>query len=97
MSRPSGWEMRSGSWWMWQWTWTEYSGIKVPFSGWLSVGVHVDLKRRFQQDIGYGPYIDLHLGIAILSLGRNPKYSSAYHRVANFARGGVVIQDSDCN
>lgn len=80
-----------------QWTWVKIGGIRVPFSGWLSFGVHIDLMRRHQQDVGYGPYIDFHLGMIILSLGRNPKYSSAYHRVANFARGGVVITDANSN
>lgn len=63
-----GWHMRHGPWWMIQWQWL----------GWLSVGVHVDfLHRRTADGLSYGPYVDLHLGLAVVSLGWHPLYAGS--------------------
>lgn len=77
------WHIRYGSWWMVQWS----------FAGWLSFGVHIDFRRRVNStlNVSYGPYIDMHLGMVILSIGHNPAYSGEIHRLVNIARGGVFF------
>jgi len=61
------WHLRYGSWWMVQWMWL----------GWISVGFHIDFKHHHMDNgESYGPYIDLHLGLAIVSIGNNPVYCS---------------------
>ncbi len=49
----------------------------LPFDGWIDFGgVHVDFRhRRGPAGKTYGPYIDLHLGVLILSLGWHPVYA----------------------
>lgn len=60
------WHRRYGNWWMVQWA----------LDGWLSFGVHLDFRHRRRGDgLTYGPYIDLHLGVVILSLGLRPIYA----------------------
>ena len=57
---------------------------------WFSLGLHVDLKRRRDhQGRSYGPYLDLHLGGVILSLGWNPAYSGELERLISTSRGGL--------
>lgn len=58
------WHISHGSWWTWQWCW----------DGFFSLGIHVDFRRRFTGSTldPYGPYLDIHLGPAILSLGYWP-------------------------
>jgi hypothetical protein len=75
------WRQRFGKWWMVQWLW--------PFDGWLSFGIHIDLKPRRRPDNGerYGPYMDVHAGIVILSLGYNPYHGVDYER-GSVGRGG---------
>jgi len=44
--------------------------------GWFSLGIHIDFRHRHRGDgLHYGPYVDLHLGFFILSLGLNPVYA----------------------
>jgi len=75
------WGIRYGSWWAVQWV----------LDGWLSFGVHVDLRRRPHAGVGtYGPYIDLHVGVLILSIGNQPAYSGDLERALSISRGGVV-------
>ena len=69
------WYIRHGSWWMLQWS----------FNWWVSLGVHVDFRRR----ASFGPYIDLHFGPAILSLGRHPAYTDEVEKALTFSRGGL--------
>lgn len=74
------WHLRCGSWWM----------AQACFDGWLSLGVHLDLRRRRTADgRRYGPYIDLHLGCLILSFGVNPAYSGEIEAASSVSRGGL--------
>lgn len=74
------WHLHHGRWWMFQWSW----------NGWLSLGVHLDFRRRPVGDNKtYGPYVDVHFGPYILSLGNNPVYTAAEEfRIAG-GRGGI--------
>ena len=75
------WGVRYGRWWMVQWV----------LDGWFSLGIHVDLKHRQRGDgVTFGPYIDLHLGVVILSLGWQPCYSTELEKCLSVSRGGVV-------
>jgi hypothetical protein len=75
------WGIRYGSWWAVQWV----------IDGWLSFGIHIDFKRRRdQQGRRYAPYIDLHLGIVILSFGVNPALSGDLEKAISVGRGGLV-------
>ena len=66
----AGWNSRHGSWWAIHW----------QVDGWASLGLHVDLKRRITAEgERYGPYVDLHLGPVIASVGVNPIRSTSYH------------------
>jgi len=80
MATPEVWHLRYGSWWM----------VQASFSGWLSLGVHVDVRRRHTNSgLRYGPYIDLHLGCVILSFGVNPAYSGEIEAACSVGRGGL--------
>jgi hypothetical protein len=60
------WHRRYGDWWMVQW----------ELDGWISLGIHIDFRHhRGINGHTYGPYVDLHLGVLILSLGRHPVYA----------------------
>ena len=64
--------------------------VQVILDGWLSFGIHLDFKHR--HDVfghSFGPYMDLHLGVLILSLGWHPYLSSDLERVSSVARGGT--------
>ena len=91
------WHLRYGRWWMLQWSW----------NGWLSLGVHVDFRRRpVGEGKTYGPYIDIHVGPAILSVGNNPVYTSDLEMHVSVCRGGIAagevpgannrLRSSDC-
>lgn len=58
------WHRYYGKWWMVQWA----------FDGWISFGIHIDFRHR-KRGFTYGPYVDLHLGMIILSLGWHPVYA----------------------
>lgn len=77
------WHLRHGSWWMVQWC----------LDGWLSLGIHVDFKRRVTGDgARYGPYVDVHLGVVVVSVGVNPKMSGDLESGVSVSRGGVSCQ-----
>lgn len=61
-------------------------------AGWFSLGVHIDFKKRKTGKDGtrYGPYVDLHLGILIVSVGVNPYYSSGWEGIISAGRGGEI-------
>lgn len=60
------WHRKYGRWWMVQGAW----------DGWLSFGFHIDFRHRRRGDgSSYGPYVDLHLGVVIISLGWQPVYA----------------------
>jgi hypothetical protein len=75
----AAWRSAHGSWWATHFCWDWF----------LSFGVHVDAKRRYtaRERIPYGPYVDFHLGPAVLSLGVNPIYST--DRDADSYRAGT--------
>lgn len=76
-----GWNLRHGSWWMVQW----------QVDGWVSLGIHVDLRRRYTavERVPYGPYVDVHLGVMIVSVGVNPVYSGELSSSVSVGRGGL--------
>lgn len=50
--------------------------VQWALDGWLSLGVHIDFRHRKRGDgLIYGPYVDLHFGVVILSLGLHPIYA----------------------
>lgn len=74
------WHVRHGRWWALQWCW----------DWWFSLGIHVDLRHRHRSDgLVYGPYVDLHLGFAVLSLGNNPIYAGDIEASCSVSRGGI--------
>ena len=78
----SKWHCRYGDWWM----------VQVVWDGWVSLGIHVDFKHRTDSfGHSFGPYVDLHLGIVIVSLGWHPAFSTDLERVSSVSRGGAAI------
>lgn len=74
------WHLHHGRWWMFQWSW----------NGWLSFGIHFDFRCRPVGEWGsYGPYVDIHFGPAILSLGNNPVYTAPEEMRSSVCRGGM--------
>jgi hypothetical protein len=75
------WYIRHGSWWMLQWAWP------VPF---FSLGIHVE-PRRGVTEAGkpFGPYLDLHFWIFVLSIVRNPVYTHGDTYRGTASRGGL--------
>ena len=73
--------MRYGRWW---------SVLPVQ-ERCLSLGVHLDTRARRTAGEGlrYGPYVDLHLGWVIVSVGVNPIYAGEVDLLIPSARGGV--------
>jgi hypothetical protein len=80
LPRLTGWHIWHGKWWMVQW----------DFSGWFSLGLHIDLRRRTHARTGtkYGPYVDLHLPGVILSFGPGCYWATGFDDI-NCGRGGV--------
>lgn len=72
------WGVRHGSWWLFQWS----------LDGTLSLGAHFDPCRRMSDAGRYGPYVDLHLGLAVLSLGRRPARANGI--VTLFGQSGIM-------
>jgi hypothetical protein len=56
------WGVRWGDHWMIQWS----------LDGTLSLGVHLDPRTRQADAGGYGPYVDVHTGPVVVSLGNHP-------------------------
>lgn len=60
------WGVAHNTWLAVQWS-TEYA---------LSLGLHLELRTRLNAaGDRYGPYVDLHVPFAIISVGRRPVYS----------------------
>lgn len=76
------WYVYYGSWWALQFLWPP---------DWFSLGIHLDLRRRGR----YGPYVDLHIGFWILSLGFHPIYAGEFDRSVSISRGGIPFSDAD--
>lgn len=60
----------------WGVAWGRRWAIQWATDGTLSLGLHLDPRRRRAPAGNYGPYIDLHLGPLVLSLGNNPARAS---------------------
>lgn len=75
--------MRYGAWWAAQWQ----PGI--------SLGVHVELRTRVTNSgVRFGPYIDVHVGPLVLSIGRNPIYAGEVDLLQSYSRGGLKAEES---
>lgn len=75
------WGVRYGSWWMVQYSldWT------------VSLGVHLDPLFRLSDTGPYGPYLDVHLGPAVVSVGRHPARANSL--VALLGQGSLMRPD----
>lgn len=70
--------MRYGSWWA------------VQRNAGLGLGLHFELRTRVTNaGVRYGPYLDLHIGQAVLSIGRNPIYAGEVDLIQSYSRGGI--------
>lgn len=75
--------MRYGGWWAVQWQ----PGI--------SLGVHLEPRCRVTNaGVRYGPYVDVHAGPLVLSVGRNPIYAGEIDLLRSFSRGGLNANGS---
>jgi hypothetical protein len=73
--------MRFGRWWAFQ----MHAG--------LSLGVHLELRAlRTNAGTRFGPYIDLHVGPFVFSLGVNPIYAGESDLIQSFSRGGISAE-----
>lgn len=80
------WRVRYGRWWCVQWC----------RDGWLSLGLHADFRRRigYMPDgtrMRYAPYLDLHVGWLMVSVGVNPVYAGHVYCDTSVSRGGRRI------
>ena len=70
------WHRAYGTWWM----------VTFAWAGWLSLGLHIDFcHHRRTPGKAYGPYIDLHLGVVVVSLGYRPIYAGEVELRSPFA------------
>lgn len=78
---------------LWQW-WGEWhcpiAAIQWDAGRLLQVGVHVEWRwwLRTNSGVHYGPYIDFHLPLLCVSIGRNPIYSGEWELLKSYSRGG---------
>jgi len=59
--------------------------IQWSLDGTFSLGIHVDPLTRQAAEGSYGPYIDLHLGPVVISLGNRPDRAGDYARLSSIA------------
>ena len=70
--------LKWGGWWAFQ------------RSGGLSLGVHLELRRRrTNSGVRFGPYLDVHVAAWTASLGVNPIYAGELDLLASTSRGGL--------
>lgn len=50
--------------------------MQFALDGTFSLGIHVDPKTRVAEAGAYGPYVDLHVGPVVASLGYHPARAS---------------------
>jgi hypothetical protein len=67
--------------WLW---WGSWWAVQLYRNRYVSLGVHVDFRR---------PYVDLHLGWLIISLGRNPVITNERDRLRGSCRGLLFRED----
>lgn len=60
----------------WGVAYSDHLAVQWSLDGTLSLGLHVDPRRRRSARGPYGPYIDWHIGPLILSLGSHPARAS---------------------
>jgi len=71
--------MRWGSWW----------AIQDRTCGW-SLGLHLEPHtHRTNAGVAYGPYLDVHVGSRVYSVGRNPIYAGEVALLSSYSRGGL--------
>lgn len=75
------WGVRYGSWWAVQWS----------VDGTFSIGVHVDPVPRRSARGRYGPYLDLHVGLIVVSFGVHPARASDFPVL--FGQGATMRAD----
>jgi len=74
------WGIRYGRLWAVQW-------VLAP---WVSLGIHMDFSRHIDsRGRTFGPYVDFHVLVLIISLGWQPAYSGELERALSISRGGV--------
>lgn len=74
--------------------------LQWQLSWWASLGVHVDLKRRHAANgqfkgRSYGPYLDVHAGFVIVSVGWRPYLTGELMNESGAARGGISVPSDD--
>jgi hypothetical protein len=75
------WGIRHGRWWM----------VQFALDGTLSLGIHIDPLRRFGDSGVYGPYVDLHFGPIVISVGNHPARANAW---GLYSQGGIMRPES---
>lgn len=80
------WYMIWGRWWLVYWT------LDLTFS----LGVHVEphcrpYNLKTGEHSSYGPYVDIHLPMFVISLGNNPVYMEAIDALRRYARGNIPV------
>lgn len=65
--------------------------VQWSFDGTMSAGVHLDPCRRVSDTGPYGPYLDLHLGPVVVSLGYYPARASGLVTLQGI--GGIMRPD----
>lgn len=71
-----------GSWWA------------IQRNAGFSLGLHLDWQSRVcGSGVPFGPYLDLHIGPFVLSVGRNPIYAGEIDLLQSFSRGGLNARE----
>ena len=65
--------------WLW---WGAFWAAQIAAGHYFSIGVHVDWAR---------PYVDVHLGWLIVSVGRNPVLTAERDRLRGSCRGFLFL------
>lgn len=76
---------RYGSWWC----------IHYALDRTFALGIYVQPWQGMTgSGLPYGPYIDVHLPMLILSVGVNPVYANDPEFIARYGRAGLRARDS---
>lgn len=67
--------------WLW---WGPWWAVQLYRGAYVSLGLHLDFRR---------PYVDLHLGWIIVSIGRNPVVTNERDRLRGSCRGFLFPKD----
>lgn len=79
-------------WPRWGLWWGPWWAVLFHCDWTFSIGIHVEPRRRQRgsEPSSYGPYVDLHLPMLCLSVGRNPVYVSSLETQRNYAKGKLA-------